>query len=64
MEKYKLEVHIDGKRYSRTYESTFKKHVQEGYRLARGCSKWFGKPYTYVHIAKVEPKKKKGGLPF
>ena len=64
MGKYKLEVHISGKRYSRTYESTSKKYVSEGYRLARGCSKWFGKPYTYIHIAKVEPKQKKGSLPF
>ena len=64
MAKYKLEVHLGGNRYSRTYESAPSRSVKEGYRQANGLSKWFGKPWTYVHIGKVEPKKKKGGLPF
>ena len=64
MAKYKLEVHLGGKRYTRTYQSAPSRSTAAGYRQANGLSKRFGKPWTYVHIAKVEPKKKKGGLPF
>ena len=49
MAKYKLEVHLGGKRYSRTYESAPSRSVKEGYRQANGLAKWFGKPWTYVH---------------
>ena len=65
MGKYLVEVNVNGNKYKKYYRSNHKKSTDKGYAYARKVSKKNKGPWTFLHIGKVEKKKKSNrGLPF